>query len=71
MSKQERWESVVIILGILTLWPVLHWRGQNQTVPTLYWFVLLLVAVVLGVIMVRRVKRLREAMRSAKRRHRF
>ncbi len=68
MKKQERWENIAVLLGILSLWPILHWHNRGLPVPIQYWFVLLLVAVVLVVIMVRRIQRLREAIRTSKRR---
>lgn len=68
MSKQERWESIVVLLAIISLWPILHWHNQARPIPQQYWFVLLIIAVVLGVIMARRIRRLRDAMRAARRR---
>ena len=68
MNKQERWESTVVILAIISLWPILHWHNQERPIPPQYWFVLLIVAAVLGFIMVRRIRRLRDAIRTARRR---
>jgi hypothetical protein len=69
IKKAEIWETVVIILSILTLWPVVWWYNAKRNIPPLYFMLVLLpILVVLAYIMVRRVKRLRKAMRDSKNR---
>jgi hypothetical protein len=69
IKKAELWETIVIILSILTLWPVVWWYNAKQDVPSLYFMLVLLpILAVLAYIMVRRVKRLRKAMRDSKNR---
>ncbi|MFQ6041652.1 MAG: hypothetical protein ACE5PV_12405 [Candidatus Poribacteria bacterium] len=69
MKKAEVWETVVIILSILTLWPVVWWYNSKQDVPPLYFILVLLpILAVLAYIMSRRIKRLRQAMRDSKNR---
>ena len=69
MKKAEVWETVVIIISILTLWPVVWWYNSKQDVPALYFILVLLpILAVLAYIMVRRIRRLRDAMRDSKNR---
>jgi hypothetical protein len=67
IKKTELWETIVIIVSILTLWPVVLWYNSKQNVPPLYLILVLLpILGVLAYIMSRRIKRLRKAMRESK-----
>jgi len=69
IKKTELWETIVIILSILTLWPVVMWYNAKQNMPPLYLILVLLpILAVLGYILSRRIKRLRQAMRESKNR---
>ena len=70
MKKNEMWETIVIILGVLALWPVVHWYNAKKDVPFLYVILLVTILAALAFITVRRVKRLRRAIRDAKNRRR-
>jgi len=68
MKKAEILETVFIIISIVTLWPVIKWYNAKEPIPLGYYGLLLVVLGVLAFITVRRVKRLRKAMRNAKNR---
>ena len=66
MKKAEIWETAFIIISIVTLWPVIKWHNARQSVPLVYYVMLLVVLGVLAFITVRRIKKLRKALREAK-----
>ncbi|MBM3213835.1 hypothetical protein FJZ36_02840 [Candidatus Poribacteria bacterium] len=68
MSRTELIESVVMILCIPALWPVVRSFRSDVPLPSGYSAVLAVVALVLGAITVRRIRRLRAAFRDAQRR---
>ncbi len=68
MKKAETWETVFIIISIVTLWPMIKWYNAEEPIPPAYYALLLITLGVLAFITVRRVKRLRKAMRDAKNR---
>jgi len=72
MKKTEIWEGVVLLLAALLLLPIwLARSGKVQfppTISTLLDFMLYPLVIVLGVILVRRVRRIISAMRENKNR---
>ncbi|MDE0086639.1 MAG: hypothetical protein OXU23_13050 [Candidatus Poribacteria bacterium] len=72
MKKTEIWEGVILLLAALLLLPIwLARSGKVQfppTISTLLDFMLYPLVIVLGVILVRRVRRIIRAMRENKNR---
>jgi hypothetical protein len=64
LRKAEKWETIIIILSILFLFPVVYWYNSDRDTPFYYHVVLVVVLCVLGYITYRRAKRLRSAMRD-------
>lgn len=73
MKRSEIIETVIILFSIVSLMPLVWWYGSDHLykIPeiyiTLYKVLLGILAVVLAVILVRRTKRIKKAMRDAKR----
>lgn len=72
MKKTEIWEGVILLLAALLLLPI--WLARSgkvrfpPTISTLLDFMLYPLVIVLGVILVRRVRRIISAMRENKNR---
>jgi len=66
VRKSEKWETIIIILSILSLWPVVKWYNSSQNTPLYYHIFLVVILCILGVITYRRIKRLRSALRDLK-----
>jgi uncharacterized membrane protein YqjE len=66
VRKSERWETIIIILSIFSLWPVIKWYNSSQNTPIYYHIFLGVILCVLGIITYRRIKRLRAALRDLK-----
>jgi len=66
VRKGEKWETIIIVLSILSLWPVIKWYNSNQNTPFYYHIFLVVVLGVLGFITYRRIKRLRAALKDLK-----
>ena len=71
MKKSEFWESIILLLSVVALWPAI-WLSKSKQLSegmlNLYQALLGLILIVLVVIAVRRFRRIRAAMRENKNR---